>query len=131
MKLSEGISQKSVAQMFGKDIRTIRRWWAKHKRNESLRHKTGAGPPKKLNRISKIVIAKSLEKRYQSTRTLAIKLTRMGNSVSKNTVHRYLKQDNLKNAWSEINPNILRNLVEGMPGRIEKCIRLKGGYIGK
>ena len=131
MKLSEGISQKSEAQMFGKDIITIRRYWAKYKRNESLRHKTGAGLPKKLNRISKIVIANSLEKRYQSTRTLAIKLTRMGNSVSKNTVHRYLKQDNLKNACSEINPNIFRNLVEGMPGRIEKCIRLKGGYKGK
>ena len=29
---------------------------------------------------------------------------------------------NLRNAWSEIDPNILRNLVEGMPGRIEKCI---------
>ena len=39
--------------------------------------------------------------------------------------------NNLKNARSEINPNILRNLVEGMPGRIEKCIRLKGGYIEK
>ena len=68
----------------------------KHKRNESLRHKKGAGPPKELNRVSKIVIAKSLEKMYQLTRTLAIKLTRMGNYVSKNTVHRYLKQDNLK-----------------------------------
>ena len=37
-------------------------------------------------------------------------------------------KNNLKNAWSEINPNILRNLVEGMPSRFEKCIRLKGGY---
>ena len=43
----------------------------------------------------------------------------------------YELKNNLKNAWSEINPNILRNLEEGMPSRIEKCIRLKGGYKGK
>ena len=49
MKLSDGISQKSAAQMLGKDIRTTRRWWVKHKRNESLRHIKGAGPPKELN----------------------------------------------------------------------------------
>ena len=40
-------------------------------------------------------------------------------------------ENNLKKAWLEINPDIFRNLVEGMPGRIEKCILLKGGYIGK
>ena len=74
IQLSKGISQKSVAQIFGKDIRTIRRWWAKHNRNESLLHRKGAGPPKKLNRISKIVIAKSLEKRHNSTSKLAMKL---------------------------------------------------------
>ena len=37
----------------------------------------------------------------------------------------------LKKSWSEINPDYLRNLGRGMPERIEKCILLKGGYIGK
>ena len=45
-QLSKGISQKIVAQTFGKDFRTIRRQWAKHSRNESLLHRKGVGSPK-------------------------------------------------------------------------------------
>lgn len=58
----------------------------------------------KLNRISKIVIAKSLEKRHKSTRKLALKLNRMGNPVSKNTVHRYLKHGLGVTAYKRTNP---------------------------
>ena len=37
----------------------------------------------------------------------------------------------LKTAWSNISPEILGNLMDGMQNRIKKCIELKGGYIGK
>ncbi|KAI6660733.1 Transposase [Oopsacas minuta] len=39
--------------------------------------------------------------------------------------------ENLKSGWRDINPLILENLVAGMPAHIDKCIQLKGGYIGK
>ena len=39
--------------------------------------------------------------------------------------------EKVKTAWSEISPNVLNNLVSGMPGRIKKCLQLKGGCIGK
>ena len=37
----------------------------------------------------------------------------------------------LKTAWSNIPPDILGKLIDGMPNRIKRCIELKGGYIGK
>ena len=61
--------------------------------HKSLPHRRGAGRQKKLSRVSKIVIAKSLCKRHKSTRSMAKKLTSMGNAVSKDTVHRYLTKD--------------------------------------
>ena len=37
----------------------------------------------------------------------------------------------LKTAWSNIPPDNLDKLIDGMPNRIKRCIELKGGYIGK
>ncbi|KAI6656133.1 hypothetical protein LOD99_1466 [Oopsacas minuta] len=37
----------------------------------------------------------------------------------------------VKLAWSQIQPDILDKMYRGMPERIKKCIKLKGGYIGK
>ena len=37
----------------------------------------------------------------------------------------------LENIWNGISPSILENLVDGMPGRINSCIKLNGEYIGK
>ena len=91
--LLSGKTQKNVALSLGKDVSTIQRWWYKHKAHKSLQHRRGAGRPKKLSRVSKIVIAKSLGKRHKSTRSMAKKLTNMGNAVSKDTVHRYLTKD--------------------------------------
>ena len=88
--LQAGITQVNVATEFGKSIRTIKRWWLKQKRGESLEHRQGAGRPKSLCRASKIAIAKSLGKRRQSTRSLARRITASGNPVSKDTIHRHL-----------------------------------------
>ena len=35
-------------------------------------------------------------------------------------------ENNLKIAWSHISPNVLTNLIDGMPERVRKCIKLKG-----
>ena len=88
--LQGGITQINVAKEVGKSIRTIKRWWLKQKSGGNLEHRPGAGRRKKLSRVSKIVIAKSLGKRRQSTRSLARKITAMGNAVSKDTIHRHL-----------------------------------------
>ena len=93
------ITQNNVAKRVGKYIRTIKRWWLKHKKGESLEHRPGAGRPKKLSRISKITIAKSLGKRGQSTRSLAKRIPAMGNPVSKDTIHRHLTSTILSKAY--------------------------------
>ena len=46
---------------------------------------------KTINRVTKIVISKSVEKRRQSTRRIAARLSNRGVTISKFTVHRYLK----------------------------------------
>ena len=43
-----------------------------------------------LSRVAKIVLAKAVLKRRQSTRKLAKKLTEKGHPVSKTTVHNYM-----------------------------------------
>ena len=73
-KLEAGSTQRKVAQELGYDISTIRRWWAKYKYGESLRHRQGTGAPKKLKKIAKIMITKSLQKRHQSIRRLSKRL---------------------------------------------------------
>ncbi|KAI6647471.1 hypothetical protein LOD99_12467 [Oopsacas minuta] len=48
--------------------------------------------PPKINRVAKIVLKKSLGKRRQSTRKLALRLTRSGSNVFHMSVHRYLRK---------------------------------------
>ena len=40
-------------------------------------------------------------------------------------------ENQLKTTLSNISPDLLGNLIDGMPNRIKTCIELKGGYIGK
>ena len=37
----------------------------------------------------------------------------------------------LKKAWGRNKPDVLENLVVGMPPRMHDCSAMKGGYIGK
>ena len=91
-KLEAGSTQRKVAQKLGYDISTVRRWWAKYKNGESLRHHVGAGP-EKAHKIAKIAITQSLEKRHQSICRLSKRLKTKCVSVSKNTVHLYLTNE--------------------------------------
>ena len=91
--LDAGSTQKKVALDLGFNISTIRRWWVKFKSGETLQHRKGAGRPKCLSRISKIIITKSLNKRHHSVRRLSKRLKSKGISVSKNTIYRYLRNE--------------------------------------
>lgn len=88
-----GWTQKAVADKFGVTTRAVRKWLVKRRSGESLCNRPGRGRKQKLDRVSKIVIGKSLQKRGYSTRKLARKLTANGRPVSKRyTVHKYLRE---------------------------------------
>ena len=87
-----GMVQKDVAKTLEKPLRTIQRWWARYRRGQGLGHKAGAGRPKTVTREAKIVISKSLGKIRQSTRKIATKLKQKRYSISKSSVHCYLKE---------------------------------------
>ena len=64
--LLAGKTLREVEKMFEVTTRTVKRWWRKEKHGESQEDKKRTGRPKKLTRVAKIVIAKSLAKKRQS-----------------------------------------------------------------
>ena len=92
-QLESGITQKVVSQSLSVSLRSVRRWWHAYKSGKSLESTPKSGRKKTVSRVAKIVISKSLGKRRQSTRKIASKLANKGISMSKSTVHRYLKTD--------------------------------------
>ncbi|KAI6661477.1 hypothetical protein LOD99_13350 [Oopsacas minuta] len=86
-----GMTQIRVSQSLGVNIRTIRRWLSRNKSGRSLENKPGRGCKSTITKIAKIVIAKSICKRHQSTRRLAKRLHSKGCPVSHVTVHTYLR----------------------------------------
>lgn len=40
------------------------------------------------------------------------------------------REQRLKKAWIEISANTLHSLVASMPSRIQKCVQLRGDYVG-
>ena len=88
-----GLTQKQTADRLGIGERSVRRWWSFHKSGETMATKPRSGRPKILNRVSRIVIKKSLGKRRQSTRKLAKRLTIKGNPISHMTVQCHLTQN--------------------------------------
>ncbi|KAI6656082.1 hypothetical protein LOD99_11328 [Oopsacas minuta] len=87
-----GETPKKVAQVLNINIRSVQRWGRSDKLRFSMESKPKSGRPPKIDRVAKIVIAKSLGKRRQSTRKLALRLTRRGCDVSHTSVHRYLRK---------------------------------------
>lgn len=88
-----GSTTREAAEALGVSQSAVAKWVKKSQQGQSLSDKPRSGRPKVLDRVSKIVIAKSLTKKRQSTRKLATRLTAAGHPVSKNTVHRYLVKD--------------------------------------
>ena len=85
-----GIPKKEVAKRLGVGYRSVRRWSLSNNLGISLETKKRSGRPPILDRVSKIVIAKSLGKRRQSTRKIAKKLRGKGYTISPTTVYRHL-----------------------------------------
>ena len=90
--IENGIPLVQVSKTLGMTVQTLRLWKRKVKNGESLEEKPRSGRPSAMTRVGKIIVSKSLNKRGQSTRKLAAKLTRSGNPVSKSTVHLYLRR---------------------------------------
>ena len=85
-----GSTTREAAKALGVSQSAVAKWMKKHQQGQSVSDKPRSGRPKVLDRVSKIVIAKSLTKKRQSTRKLATRLTAAGHQVSRNTVHMYL-----------------------------------------
>ena len=88
-----GSTTREAAKALGVSQSAVAKWMKKHQQGQSLSDKPRSGRPKVLDRVSKIVIAKSLTKKQQSTRKLATRLTAAGHQVSRNTVHRYFMKN--------------------------------------
>ena len=86
-----GMTQRCASEKLGVNICTIRQWLARHKTGGSLENKHGRGRKSKLTKVAKIVIAKSISKKHQSTRKLAKRLRSKGFAVSHTTVRNYLR----------------------------------------
>ena len=88
-----GLTTRKVSENLGVSQSAVVKWMKKNRQGLSLKDKPKSGRPKRLDKVSKIVLAKSLTKKRQSTRKLATRLTAAGHQVSKATVHRYLVRD--------------------------------------
>jgi transposase len=91
-QLEAGKRQVEVASDLGISVRTIRRWWHRHASGDTLENKCGRGRKKKLSRVAKITIAKSLTKKGQSVRKLAARLTANGHPISHETVRKHMRE---------------------------------------
>lgn len=90
-RVKAGLAYKQVAKDMRIPYRTVQNWVLRNRRGESLEDKGGRGRKKILSTRAKVVIAKSIGKRRQSTRKLARRLTAVGETCSKSTVHRYMR----------------------------------------
>ena len=61
--LAGGSTQKGVALHLGVGLRSVERWWALHKKGESLKGKPIPGRPSSISPIAKQVISLSLGKK--------------------------------------------------------------------
>uniref|UniRef100_A0A0K2UNC7 Uncharacterized protein n=1 Tax=Lepeophtheirus salmonis TaxID=72036 RepID=A0A0K2UNC7_LEPSM len=86
-----GSSQRDIPKWLQIPLRTIDNWCKKRKDGQTLANQKGRGRKKKISKVLKLVISKSLTKKRQSTRKLAARLTSKGYPLSKSSVHNYLR----------------------------------------
>ena len=117
--LEAGSRPTEVSKALGVPTRTLRNWRRRNEAGDSLENKPGRGRKEKITRVPKIVISKSLNKRGQSTRKLARRLTRNGYPMSHATVHEHLKKSMQVQPFKPRRvPMLTRNQVRN---RIEWC----------
>ena len=109
-----GKSSREVGKVLGVDHSSVSRWYKRYQDGESLIDQKRSGRPTVETKVSKLVLAKSLTKKRQSTRKLAERLSRSGHHMSHMTVHNYLTKrlgakafKCLKSLWSDESPYAL------------------------
>ena len=109
-----GKSSREVGKVLGVDHSSVSRWYKRYQDGESLIDRKRSGRPTVQKKVSKLVLAKSLTKKRQSTRKLAERLSRSGHHMSHMTVHNYLTKrlgakafKCLKSLWSDKSPYAL------------------------
>ena len=90
---SAGKTCRETARELNVHFATVSCWCKEYAEGESLEDKPRSGRPSVLDRVSKIVVAKSLTKKRQSTRKLSTKLSNCGHPVTHMTIQRYLVKD--------------------------------------
>ena len=90
---SAGKTCKAIARELNVHFATVSCWCKEYAEGESQENKPRSGRPSALDGVSKIVIAKSLTKKRQSTRKLSTKFSNRGHPVSHITIQRYLVKD--------------------------------------
>jgi transposase len=88
-----GMTHSAVAKSVGVSQSSVKRWWRRHNKNESLQDKPRCGRPQKISGVIKHVISKAIGKRGQSTRKLSARLTKKGYPVSRETVRRHMRHN--------------------------------------
>ena len=118
--MTSGLTSRQVASRLGVHQSSVSRWFKKDKRGESLEDKKRSGRPSIHNKISKMVLSKSLTKRRQSTRKLAKRLSAKGHQMSHMTVHRYLVKNLGAKAMKR--PKIPKLTPQHKNKRLEFCL---------
>lgn len=88
-----GKQPSEVAKILGVSKASVNRWCSRSQAGKSLQDAPRSGRPSALSRVGKIVVAKSVGKRWHSVRKLSTKLTNKGHPVSRESVRRYLKNN--------------------------------------
>lgn len=86
-----GMSPKRVCQQLNIGRSQLFVWLKREKLGQGLSSKPGRGRKPTIHPVAKRVIAMATGKRHQSTRKLSQRLTRHGYTISRSTVHRYLR----------------------------------------
>ena len=88
-----GKKQHIVCKQVGVTPSQLSRWVARARAGKSLLNQPGRGRKSEMHPVAKRVIAMAANKRHQSTRKLASRLSRAGYKTSKSSVHRYLREN--------------------------------------
>ena len=88
-----GMSQKSVCQQLDISRSQLHVWLKRDKLGLGLQTMPGRGRKSALHPVAKRVIKMAAEKRHQSTRKLARRLTKAGYKTSHMMVHRHLRNN--------------------------------------
>ena len=91
--MEAGMLIHEVAKVVGVSVRTIRRWLLRSKAGESLQNRRGRRRKTSVTMVPKVVIAKTIGKKLNSTRCIPQKLKSKGFSISHVTAHSYLRKN--------------------------------------